>query len=575
VTNNKYNTFAIMPLSAAQKLKRKAKRKAKKAHGAGGQKIAGPGAYRKVGSTTTRLRGRGNYLSDAVDAVSGVANYAPKTSVGRAAQSGITALTGDMGVPKSISGALGNAAGWLTKLFGFGAYSTYNNVKRNSFMGGTGVSGFQTNAPPTFAGSAKATTIRIRHDEFITDVLSSVDFHKTTYSLNPGNTVLMPWGSALSGLYEEFKWHGVVFEYRSTSAFAVGTTSSAMGTVLMATDYDAYDDNFVDKRTMEAAMFATSSSPFEGTCHPIECAKSMNPVNTMFVQKGVPTAASVQGDARLDILGNFTIATVGQQAADTKIGELWVHYDLELSRPMLESGVAPFGQQLSGAAATGGAWYFQQNTKPGGGFTATYGSGSTWNHINLSSADVPVGVYLIACRTTTSEAINGYANPNPFLVSGSVTIRTADCYNRTTGIINTDNMHIGAADGTVNEGIAVTILNVTGPGVFTYISPFGSTGTNYVDIYIASYQLNSNYRRGRRVMDVDVDVVNLNAQVLELRNAVKALSLASATTASADVATSSNQVAPMSSPVTAVPLRHYLSSQPAASPTQALDQFKR
>jgi hypothetical protein len=293
--------------------------------------------------------------------------------------------------------------------------------------------------------------------------------------------------------------------------------------VILATDYDAYDDAFVDKRSMENAMFATSCSPFEGICHPIECAKSMNPTNTMFVQKGIPTASNVQGDARMDILGNFSIATVGQQADNTKIGELWIHYDLELSRPVLDQATSSFSQQYSAAAAVGGPWTFQQNTKPAGGWTATYGSGATWNYLNFDSSGIPTGTYLVVARSTTSASITGFTSPTAWYATGAITIKPNDVYDRTSGTINSKTMNDAVAEGVQNWGTAVAIVTVTGPGVLTYRSCYAGTGTVYADVFFASYNPASLSRRGRRVMDVDSDVSVLSNELKQLKMLVASI----------------------------------------------------
>lgn len=522
---------ATMPKSKAARKRYQQKRKALKKLKAKvadvvTQPVAGGGKYTRV--PVRRLRGSGGYLNDVVDAVSGVANYAPSSKVGRAAQSGVSAVANDLGVPKSISGALGNAAGWLTKLFGFGAYSTYNKVKSNSFLntfgGGTGVSGFITNAPPTFAGSAKQTTIRFRHDEFVADVLSSVAFRKTSYVINAGSNVLFPWGSQVASLYEEYRIHGLVFEYRPTSAAAVGTTSSAMGTVIQATDYDAYDDSFVDKRSMENSMFATSCAPYEGAVHPVECDRTMNPVNLQYIIRGNPPITALPGDARLDILGTYSIATEGQQVDNTNIGELWVHYDVELSRPMLENSALNFTQHVSMQATSGSSWTVTANSNNTNGFNISWGSGGSWNEINMATTVVPNGTYLIVARTTASNGVNGFVNPTTALVGddGAVNVVVADATN-TVGQLNAATLDTAIVDGGTNVGIASCLFTVAGSGgVMHYWSAYTNSGTNYVDLYITGWE-NASGLRYKRSTPITKEVSALTNEMATLKAMVKKL----------------------------------------------------
>lgn len=195
-------------------------------------------------------------------------------------------------------------------------------------------------SPPSFGSDKKGSDIVFAHREYVMDVKSSVDFKATTLPINPGNPKMFPWMSRIASLYEEYELLGLLFEYRSTSATAVGTTSSGMGVVVMATDYDCYDNNFTTKRQMEAAEFSSAAVPFETFLHPIECDPRRNVLNERYVVPGIVDYTDAKGDARLSVHGNFTIATEGQQTDDSTIGELWVTYHLRLSRPVLEASSA-------------------------------------------------------------------------------------------------------------------------------------------------------------------------------------------------------------------------------------------
>jgi hypothetical protein len=358
----------------------------------------------------TKLSGHGNYVTDALTKVAEVANYAPTSTVGKLAKSGTEALASSLGIPGGSM--LGNAASWLTKLFGFGSYSTFNHstLRKNSFLKGNalramGDSGFVTNGPPTFSSTSTGSDIVFTHREFVGDILSSINFTKKTYAINAANPVMFPWMSQIARLYEEFSFEGLVMEYKPTSATAVGTTSSAMGVVIQATDYDAEDDNFVNKISMENAEYATSGLPYEHVMHPIECARKRNVLGNLYTQPGITDATDVVGDPRFSFLGNYTIATEGQQADGTRIGELWVVYHVRFSRPMLEtSSIRAFTQHLGGQSINNGAPTFVINTLPDSGFTAVPGT-NTWDIKIQKSPKVPPGTYLFVMMA-------GCDNPN-------------------------------------------------------------------------------------------------------------------------------------------------------------------
>lgn len=286
---------------------------------------------RQPGNVNKFARAAGEALGGAISYIPGLGKLIPAPLISAA------------------SSALGDAGSWLARAFGFGRY----DVRRNSLVrpprsgsygppGGAPISGpiesqSYVASPPQFGSTKKGSDIVFAHREYIGDIKSSINFKSQTFPINPGNPEMFPWMSRIAQLYEEYEMLGCLFEYRSTSATAVGTTSSGMGVVVMATDYDCYDSNFTTKRQMEAAEYSSAAVPFETFLHPIECDRSRNVLAQEYVVPGITKFSDAPGDARLSVLGNFTIATEGQQVDNTTIGELWVTYHIKLSRPVLES----------------------------------------------------------------------------------------------------------------------------------------------------------------------------------------------------------------------------------------------
>ncbi|QMW68755.1 capsid protein [Crucivirus-275] len=217
--------------------------------------------------------------------------------------------------------------GLASKLMGFGDY----HIEQNSlFMGGA-------MKPPEIVNSVHNGEVIVRHREYLGDVSATVAFTLTPYYLNPGLQASFPWLSTMAAAFEEYKWRGMVFEYISTSSDAIlsSATSSSLGSVNMATQYNSIEGLFPDKAAMLNHEFGNSTKPSCDLLHPIECLNSRTPVSQLYVRTGpVPAGA----DERLYDLGVFQIATSDQQASTLNgLGQLWCSYEIGLFKPRLPS----------------------------------------------------------------------------------------------------------------------------------------------------------------------------------------------------------------------------------------------
>jgi hypothetical protein len=177
-------------------------------------------------------------------------------------------------------------------------------------------------------------TARIRHREYVQDLSTSVGFSNTTFEINPTNTQLFPWLSALAQNYEQYKILGMVVEIKSLSASALNSTNTALGSLSVATQYNALDAPFVNKQQVLNYQFATSCKPSESMVHPIECDPTQTPNQPLYVRIGSQT----EGDARLYSMGVINFVSVGAQAASVAC-EMWISYDILLIKPRLSSGL--------------------------------------------------------------------------------------------------------------------------------------------------------------------------------------------------------------------------------------------
>lgn len=221
----------------------------------------------------------------------------------------------------AIGSKIGSYAHYIGKIFGSGDYVTASQgVVGNSLMNAGQI--------PSFAGKNE---VRIRHREYLGDIVSSATagaFQLQSFPINPGVGATFPWLSQVCGAtFQQYRLNGMVYEYRSMSANALNSTNTALGSVVMATDYDSKDAAFTSKQQMENTEFGVSCKPSMSMIHAIECKRSQTPVSELYIRAfSVPSGA----DPRLYDLGNFQVATVGMQGTSVNCGELWCSYDVTL-----------------------------------------------------------------------------------------------------------------------------------------------------------------------------------------------------------------------------------------------------
>jgi len=313
--------------------------------------------------------------------------------------------------------------GGLQKVFkmitGFGDYQ----VSNNSLMSG-GMS------PPQIVNSVNKGGIIMRHREYITDITASTNFVSLPFDLNPGLVSTFPWLASVASNFEEYVFRGLIFEFKTMSSDVIlsSNTTTALGSVIMATQYNTLDSLFVDKRTMENYEFACSSKPSLSFIHPIECKRSLDFDTHLYVRNG-----AFQGDQRLYDLGTFQVAVQGMQASSGVIGELWASYEVELFKPKV--GVQPLQAdhyQLTGVT----------NILPfGTNFISTNGS-TLGTVLTSSTISWPIGdtalYFLYYSITGTAASITA---------PGIIYIQNTTAHTFTFGANNTTTPPTPASDG--------------------------------------------------------------------------------------------------------------------------------
>lgn len=210
----------------------------------------------------------------------------------------------------------------MPQINGFGDYS----VKNNSLM-------FGGMTMPMISNSVKRGGIIIRHREYIGDLNATASFTNRNFPLNPGLVQTFPWLAQVANAFEQYRWRGLIFEFKSNCADALLATATdiGMGSVIMATQYNALSPGFSSKIEMENYEFANSAKPSRSFMHPVECALNVTPNTPLYIRSG---AIPDNSDERLYDLGNFCIATQGIPGTGTDgIGEIWATFEIELFKP--------------------------------------------------------------------------------------------------------------------------------------------------------------------------------------------------------------------------------------------------
>lgn len=279
--------------------------------------LYGHGQYR-VGHTY--MRGRGGYWSDAYNSVrKSTKGWAPAAGAFLGGAAGEIIAPG-IGAP--IGGAIGAAAGKAySRITGWGDYK----ITKNSLLGADGA------IVPTFGEDS----IRVRKRECIAHINATSDFNNNVFPINPGLSDTFPWLSAIAQNYEQYRFNGLVFQFKSTSSDAIAsTTNLGLGQVILATDYNADSTPFVNDLQMLGSFFCNSDKPSRDILHAVECAPSETAQKLYYCRSGdIPDGA----DARLYDLGIFQLATLNMGADYTGMGQLWVSYDVTFSKAVMNN----------------------------------------------------------------------------------------------------------------------------------------------------------------------------------------------------------------------------------------------
>lgn len=248
---------------------------------------------------------------------------------------GGAAIGARMGGAKGASMGRNLGAG-LASISGYGDYT----VRSNSL----GTVSTSVDMVPQFVKNDHS--VRVVHREYISDLKvpsNPTEFSNADYLINPANATLFPWLARMAKQYSQYKIHGMVFSYKSMSSEYAD--AGPLGTVVLATNYNAVDRKFGSKLEMENSEFAVSTKPSQSMIHAIECDPGVTGLSVLYVRDPAYETTDTS-DRRFYDYGRFQVATTGLPGmVGSTMGELWVSYDIEFTKPIIG------GETVAGSCA--------------------------------------------------------------------------------------------------------------------------------------------------------------------------------------------------------------------------------
>lgn len=179
----------------------------------------------------------------------------------------------------------------------------------------------------------------ISNREFIgdirTDVANGITFKNQSFVVQPGNADTFPWLNVIAQNYEQYKFHAVVFEFRSTSG-ETALTTTAIGSVALAAEYNVNAKPYQSKQVMENSQGAQSSKGSNSQIFKVNCNPRESIADIKFVRSG---ATEANDSIKWYDHAIFQIATSGFFANDQIVGELWVTYVVEFFKPQIPNQI--------------------------------------------------------------------------------------------------------------------------------------------------------------------------------------------------------------------------------------------
>jgi len=381
----------------------------------------------------------------------------PFADVGSTLGKSVGSLFGNGAVGSGIGKWLGSGIG---SIFGSGDYELSGSKPAYNVLA-------NGNQIPKF-DSTKQTNI-VCHREYLGDIYGTTAFNNNTFPLNPGISTTFPWLSTLAGNYQEYKFHGLIFEFRPlTTDYA---NSGVPGVVVLSTNYNADVPSYATKQEMENAEFAVSTKPTLAVMHPVECAVGLTINPTKYIRSGAVPSGQ---DLRLYDQGLFQFATQGNSST-VDLGELWVSYCVEFFKPVLPDVVAGGNTDHYLRTSVNGLTVFG----PTALITAVSQIGTVVSaNVLTFPANVSGTFQLTIVHVGTAAVFGGFGNPTAVGCTVSSNVFT----NHTA---NYGQAPSGVSSANVSYTLFVTVPPVNAIATLTFAATVAPTNSN-IDVIVTS-----------------------------------------------------------------------------------------
>lgn len=314
---------------------------------------------------------------------------------------------------------------------------------------------------------SKGNSFCIRHREYIGDIGGTVAFDVAKYRVNPQDPVSFPWLSQVAAAFEQYHFKGLAFEYVPTCGDALSSSNNALGTIIMAMNYNAADSLASSKPQLLEQMWAVSGKPSDHKLMFVECARPENPVSVLYTAADLP----ISYDPRLYDLGFLQVATQGMQIDGVGVGELWVTYDVELIKPQTTPETPNGCLHIGTNGIITGATDLQTLFSAANATAHTLVEPLDSVSILVNTITLPEGKFKV--DILTGGAWNWTGAPALVFNTGATGINAIR--NQTQP---SDNVNYVSADGAITVFVSIA----AGGGSLTLLP--SSTGNAYADLYI-------------------------------------------------------------------------------------------
>ncbi len=310
-----------------------------------------------------------------------------------------------------VGGAVGtNLGAAVSRWFGQGDYQ----VQTNTILG--------VGSIPMMHNEGQS--IIVRHKEFVGEIVGSQSFTvQRTIALNPGLASSFPWLSKVAAAYQEYRIRGMVFHYIPSSGSSVGSTNTALGTIMFQTTYRASDSAPANKLEMLNEYCSNEVVPSDTLAHPIECDPAENPFNIQYIR----STAVPAGDTPLSYdLGVTHIATSGMQVDGKTIGDVWVTYEVEFKKPQVNNNtLQPYTGVMhttstSGSGVFNGVDWTNQGTLAQSMFIGSYDNKLFASNLTIGATYVLYVMLIGGGGVWSGPGAPTYSGATAFTPSGSI-----------------------------------------------------------------------------------------------------------------------------------------------------------